>query len=98
MGEIVDTLTARYKLDDQSRLHPPAYRRLSGARGIVWLSLIVTAAIACGGGSTISPPGGPCGGNVRNPPVCATGYYCASATDGGPPVGDVGGICRKVGT
>ncbi len=40
-----------------------------------------------------SPPGGPCGGNIRNPLTCTPGYHCAPAPGSHLPFGDVGGIC-----
>jgi hypothetical protein len=36
-----------------------------------------------------------CGGNIQHAPTCPSGYTCVSVQDGGPPVGDVGGVCKK---
>ena len=64
-----------------------------------WLAiLLVVSATSCSDGPPVSPPGGHCGGNTSSAPICPLGYTCAATTDGGPPVGDVGGVCRKNGT
>ncbi len=70
------------------------------------VSLIVAAALACGGpesaanpGSStadaaacVSGPGGACGGNILGACTCAAGLTCTGS--GGLPVGDVGGTCQ----
>lgn len=37
--------------------------------------------------------GAHCGGNILNPPTCATGYHCAPTPGSHLPFGDVGGTC-----
>lgn len=38
-------------------------------------------------------PGGRCGGNMMNAPVCGAGYHCAPVPGSHLPFGDVGGTC-----
>ncbi|MDD4989295.1 MAG: hypothetical protein PHV42_02615 [Candidatus Pacebacteria bacterium] len=46
-------------------------------------------------GPKVSALGERCGGNMQNPPVCATGLHCAPEPGSHLPFGDVGGICVK---
>jgi len=42
---------------------------------------------------TTSGVGDPCGGNIMNPPQCASGLVCTPVPGSGP-FGDVGGVCK----
>jgi hypothetical protein len=55
----------------------------------------VLLAVLPGCTTPLDASGQRCGGNVANAPQCPAGYTCASDEDGGPPVGDVGGICQR---
>ena len=56
-----------------------------------------TSSASSSGGSTasapVAAPGGRCGGNMMNAPVCGTGYRCAPVPGSHLPFGDVGGAC-----
>jgi len=61
-------------------------------KSVLVLTLALICLPACGSDAT----GQPCGGNIRNAPTCPSGYQCVAATEGGPAVGDVGGVCARV--
>jgi len=44
---------------------------------------------------TIVQGGGHCGGNLANPPQCASGFVCQPRPGNNLPFGDVGGICVR---
>lgn len=45
-------------------------------------------------GVCLSDRGGPCGGNIRNACLCASGLVCTPKPGSNLPVGDVGGTCE----
>jgi hypothetical protein len=59
----------------------------------VWAAALLALLPACT--TPLDASGQRCGGNAINSPKCPSGYTCVSTVDGGPPVGDVGGVCQK---
>ena len=59
----------------------------------VWAVALLAALPGCT--TPLDASGQRCGGNTSNSPKCPTGYTCVSTIDGGPPVGDIGGVCQK---
>jgi hypothetical protein len=57
------------------------------------MALSFVLVVGCGGQDAT---GQRCGGNTNRAQTCPPGYECVPASYGGPPVGDVGGICEKV--
>ncbi|GEM_PF-1910910 len=61
---------------------------------LVEIPVATSTATTTSTGSTAAP-GGRCGGNMLNAPVCGAGYQCAPTPGSHLPFGDVGGVCVK---